>query len=132
MSKNISKKTKPDTQPITFSSSNERSKWAHDMYNKISFKKATISKTDIIAELKKYSDTTALTQNDLSIVIQICKQLFTESKNKKAQELGYESNLLGLNLSTGLSKQELKYYNIGKCFYKTDVVAQNLTKERTN
>lgn len=111
---------------INFKSSNERSTWAKAFYAQSSFTQASLSNNDILAKMRLLNPTISFSDIDLKIIIQICKQKHTEKKNQKAQRLGYESNITAIDESFGLSPQELKYYNIGKKYYKSDTLSPTL------
>lgn len=111
---------------INFKSSNERSTWAKAFYTQSSFTQASLSNNDILAKMRLLNPTISFSDIDLKIIIQICKQKHTEKKNQKAQRLGYESNITAIDESFGLSPQELKYYNIGKKYYKSDTLSPTL------
>lgn len=111
---------------INFKSSNERSTWAKAFYAQSSFTQASLSNNDILAKMRLLNPAISFSDVDLKIIIQICKQKHSEKKNQKARRLGYESNITGINESFGLSRQELKYYNVGKKYYKSDTISPTL------
>lgn len=111
---------------INFKSSSERSTWAKAFYAQSSFTQASLSNNDILTKMRLLNPAISFSDVDLKIIIQICKQKHTEKKNQKAQRLGYESNMTAIDESFGLSPQELKYYNIGKKYYKSDTIPPTL------
>ena len=111
---------------INFKSSKERSTWAKSFYAQASFTQANLSNNDILAKMHLLNPTFSFSDVDLKIIIQICKQKHNEKKNQKAQRLGYESNITCIDESIGLSRQELKYYNVGKKYYKSDTISPTL------
>lgn len=111
---------------INFKSSKERSTWAKSFYAQASFTQANLSNNDILAKMHLLNPTVSFSDVDLKIIIQICKQKHNEKKNQKAQRLGYESNITCIDESIGLSRQELKYYNVGKKYYKSDTISPTL------
>lgn len=111
---------------INFKSSKERSTWAKTFYAHANFTQANLSNNDILAKVHLLNPTVSFSDVDLKIIIQICKQKHNEKKNQKAQRLGYESNITGIDESFGLSRQELKYYNVGKKYYKSDTISPTL------
>ncbi len=111
---------------INFKSSKERSTWAKTFYAQASFTQANLSNNDILAKMHLLNPAVSFSDVDLKIIIQICKQKHNEKKNQKAQRLGYESNITCIDESIGLSRQELKYYNVGKKYYKSDTISPTL------
>ena len=111
---------------VTFKSSKERSTWAKAFYAQSNFTQASLSNNDILAKMRLLNPSISFSDIDLKIIIQICKQNHSNKKNQKAQRLGYESNITCIDESFGLSRQELKYYNVGKKYYKSDTISPAL------
>ena len=133
MSKNISKKTSLTNQSISFTSSNHRAKWAHELFNKsrITHQLLTsnINETSLKNLIAKLYQSEITDKSDFNIVLQMYKQQYSELLNQQATTMGYESNFTGVNNFYDLSKNEQKAYLKGAKMYRSDTI-QPKVKEK--